>query len=92
MNSRIQREFLGAVWQLISLAAWVVGFLEDIMKECIFLADLAEPNLILGLNSNSTILKEEPMDDNPFLRSCERLVASFRVIVYIHKRWTNRLV
>ncbi|OJA14296.1 hypothetical protein AZE42_10485 [Rhizopogon vesiculosus] len=59
---------LVAVWQLISLAAWVIDFLEVLMKECVFLADLAEPNPNLSLNSNLA-LKEEPMDDDPFLRN-----------------------
>jgi hypothetical protein len=52
------------------------------MKECVFLADLAEPSPNLSLNSNSTTLKEEPMDDDPFLRNCECLTSSSKAIFY----------
>ncbi|KAG2349785.1 hypothetical protein BDR05DRAFT_872639 [Suillus weaverae] len=60
---------LEPVWQLISLSTWVVAFLEDLMKECVFLADLADPTPNTSLNSNEVMPKEEPMDDNPFLRN-----------------------
>ncbi|KIK49200.1 hypothetical protein CY34DRAFT_797139 [Suillus luteus UH-Slu-Lm8-n1] len=60
---------LEPVWQLISLSTWVVAFLEDLMKECVFLADLADPTPNTGINSNEVMPKEEPMDDNPFLRN-----------------------
>lgn len=78
--ARSTSTFLVAVWQLISLAAWVVDFLEDLMKECVFLADLAEPNQNLTLNSNSMMMKEEPMDDDPFLRNCEPLISSMALV------------
>lgn len=57
------------VWQLISLSTWVIAFLEDLMKECVFLADLADPTPNTSLNSNEVMPKQEPMDDNPFLRN-----------------------
>ncbi|KAG1891108.1 hypothetical protein F4604DRAFT_1704316 [Suillus subluteus] len=60
---------LEPVWQLISLSTWVVAFLEDLMKECVFLADLADPTPNTSLNPNEVMPKEEPMDDNPFLRN-----------------------
>ncbi|KAG0707666.1 hypothetical protein DFH29DRAFT_592452 [Suillus ampliporus] len=60
---------LEPVWQLISLSTWVVVFLEDLMKECIFLADLADPTPNMSLNPNEVRPKEEPMDDNPFLHN-----------------------
>ncbi|KAG1772774.1 hypothetical protein EDD22DRAFT_860009 [Suillus occidentalis] len=60
---------LEPVWQLISLSTWVVAFLEDLMKECVFLADLADPTPKTSINSNEVMPKEEPMDDNPFLRN-----------------------
>ncbi|KAG1754658.1 hypothetical protein EDB19DRAFT_1667565 [Suillus lakei] len=64
-----QEEYdLEPVWQLISLSTWVVAFLEDLMKECVFLAHLAHPTPNMSLNSNEVMPKEEPMDDNPFLR------------------------
>lgn len=39
------------------------------MKECVFLADLADPTPNMSLNSNEVMPKEKPMDDNPFLRN-----------------------
>ncbi|KAG1832036.1 hypothetical protein EV424DRAFT_1369379 [Suillus variegatus] len=60
---------LEPVWQLISLSTWVIAFLEDLMKECVFLADLADPTPNTSLNSNEVMPKQEPMDDNPFLRN-----------------------
>ncbi|KAG2078225.1 hypothetical protein BDR04DRAFT_1087976 [Suillus decipiens] len=61
---------LEPVWQLISLSTWVVAFLEDLMKECVFLADWANPTPNTSRNSNEVMPKEEPMDDdNPFLRN-----------------------
>ncbi|KAG1756683.1 uncharacterized protein EDB91DRAFT_1093918 [Suillus paluster] len=60
---------LEPVWQLISLSTWVVVFLEDLMKECVFLADLADPTPNTSFNPNEVKPKEEPMDDNPFLHN-----------------------
>jgi hypothetical protein len=60
---------LEPVWQLICLSTWVVSFLEDLMKECVFLADLADPSPNTSLNFNEVVPKEEPMDDNPFLQN-----------------------
>ncbi|KIJ16952.1 hypothetical protein PAXINDRAFT_168391 [Paxillus involutus ATCC 200175] len=55
---------LEPVWQLISLSAWAVSFFEKLMKECLFLADLADPN-----SAPSEVQpKLEPIDaTDPFL-------------------------
>ncbi|KAG0692911.1 hypothetical protein DFH29DRAFT_1007943 [Suillus ampliporus] len=70
---------LEPVWQSISLSTCVVVFLEDLMKECIFLADLADLTPNMSLNLNEVRLKEEPMDDNPFLHNL-----SFDVPILLH--------
>ncbi|KIK96331.1 hypothetical protein PAXRUDRAFT_10898 [Paxillus rubicundulus Ve08.2h10] len=55
---------LEPVWQLISLSSWAVSFFEKLMKECLFLADLADPNSAPG----KVQPKFEPMDvSDPFL-------------------------
>ncbi|KAG2157205.1 hypothetical protein DEU56DRAFT_763462 [Suillus clintonianus] len=80
---------LEPVWQLISLSTWVVAFLEELMKECVFLADLADPTPNMSQKSNEVIPKEEPMDDNPFLRdsanqSSSPHSASFDTPILLH--------
>ncbi|KAG2158212.1 uncharacterized protein EDB93DRAFT_1238009 [Suillus bovinus] len=58
------------VWQLISLSTWVVAFLEDLMKECVFLADLADPTPNMSLNSNEQATNQSPHSvslDTPIL-------------------------
>lgn len=51
---------LDAVWQLVGLSEWAVGFLEILIKECLTLSDLTDAPL-----------KAEPMDDDSFLRDSE---------------------
>jgi hypothetical protein len=51
------------------------------MKECVFLADLANPSPNPIPTLHPTIMKEEPMDDDPFLRNCESLNYSSMAIV-----------
>ncbi|KAF9246326.1 hypothetical protein BU15DRAFT_39687 [Melanogaster broomeanus] len=55
---------LDAVWQLVSLSGWVVRFLEKLVKECLSLADLTDPE-----SAQSEVkAKLEPVDDaDPFL-------------------------
>ncbi|KAJ7774920.1 hypothetical protein B0H16DRAFT_1362208 [Mycena metata] len=35
---------LDAVWQLVALSTWVVGFVEKLLKECVLYSDLAGPS------------------------------------------------
>ncbi|KAH7889366.1 hypothetical protein F5I97DRAFT_1993976, partial [Phlebopus sp. FC_14] len=51
---------LEAVWQLVSLSSWVVGFLEKLLKECLSLADLTN----IESNPNEIRPKAEPVDEN----------------------------
>ncbi|KIJ69307.1 hypothetical protein HYDPIDRAFT_185128 [Hydnomerulius pinastri MD-312] len=56
---------LEAVWQLVSISGWVVSFLENLVKECLSLADLMD----VEPTAKEVQPKAEPVDDtDPFLR------------------------
>lgn len=48
-----------AIWQLVSLSVWAVTFLERLVKECLFAADLTDKIP----NANEIQPKLEPVDD-----------------------------
>ncbi|KAF8136567.1 hypothetical protein EV363DRAFT_1395672 [Boletus edulis] len=54
---------LEAVWQLVSLSGWAVSFLETLMKECLFAADLVD----LTPSTDEWQPKPEPVDDTDIL-------------------------
>ena len=52
-----------AIWQLVSLSGWAVSFLEKLVKECLFAADLAD----ITPSPNELQPKLEPVDDTDVL-------------------------
>ncbi|KAG6376336.1 hypothetical protein JVT61DRAFT_2317 [Boletus reticuloceps] len=54
---------LEAIWQLVSLSGWAVSFLETLMKECLFAADLVD----LTPSTDEWQPKPEPVDDTDVL-------------------------
>ncbi|KAG6336414.1 hypothetical protein ID866_2687 [Astraeus odoratus] len=75
---------LDAVWQLVSISEWAIGFLENLMRECLSLADLTD------VPPKDIPLKAEPVDDNPFLRqnffggSTTTTTSSFNTPIFLH--------
>lgn len=62
-NDRNDHFYPEAIWQLVSLSGWVVSFLEKLMKECLFVADLADPTP----STDGLQPKLEPADDTNVL-------------------------
>lgn len=58
-NDRTDHLYLEAIWQLVSLSVWAIGFLERLMKECLLTADLIDT----PANGNEFQPKLEPVDD-----------------------------